>query len=479
MALASLHGAQRQPASPSTGDRPPRRGLILATLSACMVMVAIDTSAVNVALDDMQAELNMSIGELAWVINAYTLTWACLTPVGGRIGDLRGRRGGLLGGATVFVAASIASGMAPNAAMVIAARTVQGAGAAFMFPANLALVSATFPDRERPRAIATLITVVGGGQAAGPLIGGALVETLGWRALFFINLPIGAVAIFYGLRLVPRSRADSEDRSIDWIGAALITSGLVGLVVAIDQSDGWPIAATLAVAGAGVVLLAVFVIVEYRVNRPLIGPELLTNRNVQALNLAGIAMFFTFLPTLMYGALLVQNIFGYSAVEAGAALVPFVLPIALIARPAAALAERWDTAKVMSLGYVCIVVGLGAFALLLSEDMSIVAVLVPLSIAGLGFGTCIALISSTVVGSVSPDDAGTASGANFAIRLIGGTIGVAIVTNVFDGRGGGTDVEPTVFVDAVRPAFVLLAIVAAVGLAINVGFVRDDRRLAP
>lgn len=464
---AATAGSQRS-------KRDGRRKLVLATVCGAAVMVNLDLSAVNIALGDIQTDLGLSVGALAWVLNGYTVAFACLIAVAGRLGDMRGRRAALVAGAAVFVVASALCGLAQGEAWLIGARVVQGGGAALMFPAMLAIAAVVFPGAERALAVGTVIAVASVSQSIGPLVGGALTELVGWRSIFFVNVPIGIAVVIAAMRYVPESRDEAAPQRLDWVGAALLTVGLATIMVALDQAGGWGWAspATIGSLLVGLAALALFALTQFRVSGPLIGPELLRNGNFQATNVAGSLLYFIYFPMLMYAALLMQTVMGYGPLEAGLGLLPLVVLVAFLSRPVAKLSVRTGPTLPMTVGLVVAGVGALWLGLVVGVDATYVDVVGPLIVFGAGVGLAVALNASTAVGSVAPAQAGTASGVNFGIRLTGGAIGLAIITTMFEDVGSGAGTAAAAFVDAFGPAMFVLAAVAGIGAVFNQAFVR-------
>lgn len=447
---------------------------MLATVCGAAVMVNVDLSAVNIALDDIRTDLGLGVGALAWVINGYTLAFACLIAAAGRVGDMRGRRLALVVGAVIFVAASTMCGLAQGEAWLITARVVQGSGAALMFPAMLAIAAVVFPGSERALAVGTIIAVASVAQAIGPLVGGALTELIGWRAIFFINVPIGIVVVIAALRFVPESRDDAAPKSFDWVGAVLLTVGLASTTLALDQASdwGWASSATIGMLLVGVAALAAFTVTELRIADALIGPDLLRNVNFEMTNIAGSLLYFVYFPMLMYVALLMQTAMGYGPLEAGVGLLPLVALVAFLARPVAKLSARTGPTVLMTIGLSTAGIGALWLGVAVDVDSSYLEIVGPLVVFGAGVGFAVALNASTAVGSVPPAGAGTASGVNFGVRLTGGVFGLAIITTVFEDVGADSSTSAAAFVDAFGPAMFILAAVAGFGAVFNQAFVR-------
>jgi len=456
--------------------RPYRRpAYALASISGAMVLVNLDVSAVNVSLASLQADLGLSTSGLMWVMNGYTLAFAASLVAGGRFGDMKGRRFAFILGAAIFAIASALSGLAQASSWLVGARVLQGVGAALLFPSMLAIAAVIYPGRQRAAAVGTLVGVAGLSQAAGPLVGGFLVEFAGWRWIFFINVPIGLLSILCALKFVPETRAASCPVGFDIGGAIVVTLGLVALTVGISQANMWHwfSPATLATIASGIVLLAAFIIMEFRVRHPLIHPTLLTNTNFMAANASGACLVFVFFPLLMYVSLFMQRVMGYSPLMTGVGLLPVVAMLGLFANLIGKLSVRTGPTPLLTIGYLLTAFGMGLFAALIDANVTYVRIIVPLLAVGLGMGIVYTLNSATAVGAVEPDKAGAASGVNLMFRFVGGVLGVAITTTVFQHLSPSGVVTGKAFVEAVRPPMYLLAISALIGAFINQLFVKD------
>ena len=411
-----------------------RKNLLLLTVCLAQFMVILDISIVNVALPSIRRSLSFSSDGLPWVINAYTLTFAGFLLLGGRASDLFGRKRVFLAGTALFTLASLACALSGSREMLIAARAVQGVGGAVIAPASLAILTTSFAEgAERNRALGVWGAVGGIGGAAGALLGGLLTQGLGWEAVFLINVPVGAGVIAAGLAVVPESRAGLAHRHLDLPGALLVTGGFVALVYGIVRSDalGWGSTGVLAPIGAGVFLLATFLLVEGRFSRaPLMPLSILARRQLRAANLVVLSLYGAVFVMWYFISLYEQQVRGNDAVRTGLEFIPMTLGVALASllapRLARAIGPRWALTFGMLLAAVGLLILSG-----LAPGSSYLGTVLPgglLSAMGLGF----ALIPATIiaVGGVPSTEAGLASGLLNTSRLLGGALGLAALTTI-------------------------------------------------
>ena len=400
-AAAPMAGMASRPAD---GGRTPHRGLALALVLLAQVLVVIDVSIVTLALPAIQRGLGFSPVGLQWVLSGYALAFGGFLLLGGRLADLLGRRRILITGATVFTAASLACGLAGSAGVLVAARAVEGLGAAMMAPAALALILAMFPEGpERNKALGAFGAVSGAGGAIGVLAGGMLTTWLSWPWIFFVNLPVGVLIVVGARPLLPESRADLGHRRFDVAGAVTVTGGLSRLVYAVVRasSHGWASATTIGLLAGAAALLAAFVAIEARSAAPLLPLEFFRNRTVAAANLAGLLLGGLMFPMFVFLSLYMQEVLGYSAIKTGLAFLVIAVGIIVSSGLAQGLVTRVGAKVVLTAGL-------------------------------LGFAFVGDLIASAT--DVRPSDAGLASGLINTSQQIGGAIGLAVTTTVAAAR---------------------------------------------
>jgi EmrB/QacA subfamily drug resistance transporter len=441
-----------------------RKGLALALLAAAQFIVVLDASIVNVALPSIGRDLDFSQENLSWVVNAYTLVFGGFLLLGGRMADLLGRRRVFTAGLILFAVASLLGGLSASEGQLIAARALQGLGAAILSPAALSILTTTFAEgAERNRALGVWGAVAGSGGAVGVLLGGVLTEYLGWEWVLFVNVPIALVAAVLAPRLFGESRASDAGSRIDLAGAFTVTGALVAAVYALVEANhaGWTSAQTLGLGATAAALLAAFVAIERRVAQPLVPLDVFRNPAVRAANItmiaAGAAMFGLFFFLSLY----LQQVLGYSALEAGVSQLPLAGTLVVAAGAAGPLAEKLGIRPLLLMGLALFAAGMAWFSRLPVDGTFLADVLGPSLLVGLGLAlTFVALTIASVTG-VDDRRYGLAGGLINTAQQIGGAIGLAILTAVAD---QGTTHSAAHGVGAVDDGFQLALLVAA-GLA--------------
>ncbi len=462
-----------------------RKWLALALLSVVQFMVVLDIAIVNVALPSIQVDLGFSQENLQWVISAYALFFGGFLLLGGRSADLLGRRRIFLGGLVVFTLSSLFAGLAWSEASLITARAFQGLGAAIITPAALSILSTTFHEgRERNIALGVWGAVGGFGAAAGVLMGGILTDALSWEWIFFVNVPVGVLAIVLAPILLDESR-DSSVKTFDLPGAALVTAGLSSLVYAITQAgqEGWLAGRTIGFAVASLVLLAGFVGWELKHPEPLMRFGLLRTKTVAGANVAGFimgtAMFSMFLMLTLY----MQQVLGYSAMETGVAYLAVAGTAIIWSGVAAQLVTRIGVKPVLVAGMTFLTAGL-IFFTQVSVGGSYVTDLLPgFLLIGVGIGFSFVPITIAALAGVEPAEAGLASGLINTSQQIGGALGIAALSTIATSRtedavSAGTGV-PSALVDGFTNAFVAGAIIAGIGIVAALTLIRRDELEQP
>ncbi|SDD38437.1 MFS transporter [Actinokineospora iranica] len=414
------------------------RQLALVVLSVGTLMIILDSSVVNVALPTIQAELGFSQSELAWVINAYLIPFGGLLLLAGRLGDLFGRKRLFLGGLALFTAASAACGLAQTKEMLIGARFVQGIGGAMASAVVLGMIVTIFPGRrEQARAISIYAFVAASGASVGLLAGAALTEAVNWHWIFFVNLPIGVVAILFAARLLDENRDGDTGKSPDVLGGVLITAGLSLLTYTIVQAadHGWVSARTLLLAAGALVLVLGFVYRQARAKNPLVPLGIFRARNVGWANLIQTLMVAGFAGMFFLGALYLQNVLGYSVAEIGFAYLPLTVAIAVLSLKAAPkLIEKVDARTLLVPGLLLVAGGLAFFARVPVDGTYWVDVFPVMVLLGVGAGICFPALLTAAMSQATSEDAGVRSGLVSTTQQIGPALGLAVLAALSTAR---------------------------------------------
>jgi EmrB/QacA subfamily drug resistance transporter len=411
--------------------------LVAICAGACMLLV--DVTIVNVALPDMARQLNTTFSDLQWVIDLYALVLGALVLTVGAVADRFGRRRLYLIGLVLFALASLACGLAPNVGLLIAARGVQGVGAAAMFATTMALISNTYTGRERGMAFGIWGAVNGAASAVGPIIGGLLTANFGWRWIFLVNLPVSVVAVALTLRVVTESR-DPSPRRVDVPGMASFTIAAAALTYALIRG-AWGSTETLVLITVAAAGLAAFVVTERRSPAPMLDLKLLRNPTFTAMLLAGALLSAAAWAGMTYQSLWLQSVLGLSAIKAGLVVLPCAASAFIVSGQVGRFLHR--TSPRWMVGTGLLVIGIGALAQTVIRESSSWPVVIPgLVLVGVGAGLAMASLTSTAMSAVPPEQAGMAGGALSAFRQLGYAFGIAVLGEVFDsglshGAGGG------------------------------------------
>jgi EmrB/QacA subfamily drug resistance transporter len=463
---------------PARGAAP---GLALAIIVTCQLMLMLDATVMNVALPRIRADLGFSPAGLAWVLNAYTLVFGGLLLLGGRAGDLFGRRRLFLGGVALFTAASLLGALADSAGWLLAARILQGLGAAAAGPNTLALITSTFTEpRERVKALSVFSGVASAGFAIGLIVGGLLTQWFSWRAVLYINLPFGIAILAFARRYIREPQRNPA--RLDLPGALTATAGIAALVYGFLRAAeaGWSDSTALVALAAGAAALAVFVWTETRTAEPLMPLRLFADRN----RAAGYLNFF-FGPLAMMSAFFfltqfLQEIAGYSALTTGFAFLPLAVALFTMSR----LMPRWLPAfgpKPFAIaGTVLMVLGLAWLATLSSDATYVPDLLGPMIVLGLGGGLAFAPLNVVIMSTVRPEDAGAAGGVLQTMQQVGATVGLAVLVTVAGSASrttaaaGGSPSD--VLVDGMTAAFTMSAAFAVLTVLVALSFRRLPSR---
>ncbi|MEU9572781.1 MFS transporter [Streptomyces massasporeus] len=436
----------------------------LVITSVAGFMAALDNLVVTTALPSIREDLGGGLHDLEWTVSAYTLTFAVLLMFGAALGDRFGRRRLFIAGLAVFTGASAAAAMAPGIDSLIAARAIQGAGAAVMMPLTLTLLTAAVPVAKRGMAYGIWGAVNGLAVASGPLVGGTLTEHISWQWIFWLNVPLG-------LALLPLARlrlAESHGTGapLDVPGTLLASGGLFGIVYGLVRGpvDGWTGSLVLTGLFAGSALLAGFILYSTCAKNPMLPMRLFRSRAFAGINAASLLMFLGMFGSIFLLSQYMQGVLGYSPTEAGLRMLPWTGMPMLVAPIAGILADRIGGRPVVATGLFLQALGLGYLAVVATTDASYGSQLPALIVSGIGMALYFAPASHLVMSSVRPSEQGIASGANNALREVGGALGIAVMASIFAAQGGYETGQT--FVDGMRPALVTgSAVVALAGIA--------------
>jgi EmrB/QacA subfamily drug resistance transporter len=439
--------------------------LALLAMGVSVVVIANDFSAINVALPTMEKDFHTNVNTIQWVINAYALTFGVMIVTGGRLADMFGRRRAFFLGTAIFASMSALGGAAQTEAWLIASRVVMGVGGALMWPAILGMTYELLPEDRAGLAGGIVIGAAGLGNAMGPLIGGVLTDALSWRWIFFLNVPISIFAVLVTYYLVRVKEPEAGEQRIDYPGIAAISIGLVSLLVALDQVDdwGWGDPKTIGLFALATVLIAAFVPIERRAGmRALIPRDVMRNESFRASCLAILFMSATFFAALLYLPQFMQKHLGYSPLEAGVGMLPFLATFAAVSFVAGPLYNRLGAKLLAAVGAACITIAPFVFSQV-SESSGYGSLVAGMIVLGIGIGAFYPTATTAGVTSVDESETSLAGGIVYMFQIAGGSIGLGLTTTVFSAQD--------TFVDGISAAFRLDAGLSLVGFLIALFFV--------
>jgi EmrB/QacA subfamily drug resistance transporter len=459
--------------------------LVLVLICVAQFMVVLDATVVNVALPTIQHDLAVSDTSLQWIVNAYTLMFGGFLLLGGRAGDLAGRKKVFLLGLVLFTSASLLCALAQGETWLILTRGLQGLGAALVSPAALSIVTATFKEgAERTKALGVWAAIAVGGAAVGLLLGGVLVDVLSWPWIFFVNVPVGIAAFLLSLRFVPESRDEHAHKSFDLAGAVTVTGGLIALVYGIVRSAtlGWGSGEVLGILALAALLLVAFVLIEQRSAEPLVRLSIFSVRTVRGANVGMLVVAMGLFAMFFFNTLFLQRVLGFSALEAGLAFLPFTAGIILGSVASQQLIPRLGAREVPVIGLVIAVVGLLLFLRLSPESTYLADILPGIMLTSVGMGLTFVPVTLIATSGVPVDDAGLASGLFNTSQQIGGALGLALLSTFAANKTsdvlGSLGHKPTsaeagqALVDGFRVAWIGCAIFLAAGAALLFALLR-------
>ena len=449
--------------------------VILVLICFAQFMVVLDATVVNVALPSIQNNLGLSEANLQWIVNAYTLVFGGFLLLGGRAGDLLGRKRLFLGGLVVFTLASLLDGLAVSSGMLIGSRALQGLGAAFISPAALAIISTTFKEgADRAKALGVWAAIAIGGSAVGLVLGGALTQTLSWPWIFFINVPVGVAVFLFSLRLVPESKDEAAHRSFDIAGAVSVTGGLMALVYAIvtAQRDGWGSAQAIGTFVVAAALLVGFVFIELRATAPLVRLSIFRTRSLTTANVVMFLVASGLFAMFFFNSLYIQRVLGFGPLKAGLAFLPFTAGIILSAGFASNFAPRFGVRPIAIGGMIVTSIGMLLLTRLPVHGSYAADVLPSLVVTSLGLGCVFLPLTLVATTGLENEDQGLASGLFNTSQQVGGALGLAILSTFAASATSGDHgvSKSAALVDGFHVAFaggaifILVALVALLAL---------------
>jgi EmrB/QacA subfamily drug resistance transporter len=444
-----------------------------AITSIALFMTTLDNLVVTTALPVIHKDLGASLSGLEWTVNAYTLTFAVLLITGAALGDRFGRRRMFVAGLAIFTAGSAAAALAPSIDVLIAARAVQGLGGAIVLPLTLTILSAAVPAERRGLVLGAWGGISGLAVALGPLVGGAVVEGISWQWIFWLNVPIGLVLIPLAYLRLRESRGPND--ALDLPGVGLASVGLFGIVWGLVRGNqvGWGSAEIVTSLVLGLAVLGLFVVWELRAEQPMLPLRFFRNRTFSAANAASFLMFFGMFGSIFLLAQFFQTVQGYSPLQAGLRVLPWTAMPIFVAPLAGALSDRIGGRPLMATGLALQAVGLGWIAFVSTPTVAYSQLVTPFILSGVGMALYFAPVANVVLSAVKPEEEGQASGANNAIRELGGVFGVAVLASVFAHYGGYGSGQT--FVDGLTPAIYVGAALVAAGAVASLGIERKRR----
>ena len=449
----------------TTADR--RKWIVLALLAMAQFVVVLDASIVNVALPSIGRGLHFSQDSLSWVVNAYVLTFGGFLLLGGRAADLLGRRRIFMIGLVVFAVASLAGGLAQSPGWLIAARAVQGFGAALLSPAALSIVTTTFTEgAERNRALGVWGAVAGSGGAAGVLLGGILTSGLGWQWVLFVNTPIGIAAALLAPRLISESRVDADRKRFDIAGAITVTAGLSILVYALvdAQKAGWGSFQTIGLLSLAVALLGAFTVIEQRSEAPLVPFRIFRSGALRRANIGAIALFGTYVSFQFLITQYLQTLAGWSALSTALAFLPAGMVVVVMSVRMSGLIGRFGPTPLVAAAFLSLVAGYAVF-LRAGIRPDYPSVMLPaVALLGLAFGLGFSSLSLAATAGIPNKEQGLAASLFQTSFQVGGAVVLAVITAVIDAGGANAVTTPAATLSAYRPALYLITGIAGLGL---------------
>jgi EmrB/QacA subfamily drug resistance transporter len=457
-----------------------RKWWTLAAVSFGLFMIMLDNTVVNVALPSIQRSLDLKISELEWIVTGYALTFGALMLTGGKLADLLGRRLIFVVGLAVFTLSSLACGLAGSAEVLIAARVVQGVGAALINPSTLSIITVTFPPRQRGTAIGIWAGVSALGLAIGPLVGGLITERINWNWVFYINVPVGVLGVLAAFAFIDESRDTSLEQRPDVPGLVTSALGLFALSYALIESNtyGWTSSRILTAFGVAAAALAVFVLLELHQRLPMLELGLFRNRGFAGANIVMLLVGLAMIGVFFYVSLYMQQVLGYSPVQAGASFLPWTLLIILLAPQAGRLSDRLGPRPLVATAMIVLAGSLFLFSRMgVHEDFW--SLLPAMLLGGVGMSAAIAPTTAAAMSSVRADKAGAGSAVLNSMRQVGGSLGIAVMGSIVasgvSSSPASGDPRPVAFLNGLHHALDVGAVIVIAGAIVALATLRDAR----
>jgi EmrB/QacA subfamily drug resistance transporter len=450
--------------------------VVLVLICFAQFMVILDATIVNVALPSIQSDLNLSEGSLQWIVNAYTLVFGGFLLLGGRMGDLLGRKRLFLAGLVIFTGASLFDGLANSEGVLIAARSLQGLGAALISPAALSIIAITFKEgSERAKALGVWAAIAIGGSAVGLVLGGVLTQYFSWPWIFFVNVPVGIVTFVLSSRLIPESRDEQVERNYDIAGAITVTGGLMALVYAIvdAQQAGWGSVKTLGFFALAAAMLVAFVMIELRAKAPLVRLSIFRIRSLLTANIAMFLAMSGMFAMFFFNTLYIQRVLGFGPLKAGIAFLPFSAGIMVSAGLASQFAPRLGVRPVAAAGFILSTAGLILLTQLPVHGSYLTNVLPSILLSSLGMGAVFMPLTLVATTGLEDADQGLASGLFNTSQQIGGALGLAILSTLATSKTPSVGSPTANLVTGFHWAFGAGAVAMVVALGVMVTLLRS------
>jgi EmrB/QacA subfamily drug resistance transporter len=450
--------------------------VVLVLICFAQFMVILDATIVNVALPSIQSDLNLSEGNLQWIVNAYTLVFGGFLLLGGRMGDLLGRKRLFLAGLVIFTGASLFDGLANSEGVLIAARSLQGLGAALISPAALSIIAITFKEgSERAKALGVWAAIAIGGSAVGLVLGGVLTQYFSWPWIFFVNVPVGIVTFVLSSRLIPESRDEQVERNYDIAGAITVTGGLMALVYAIvdAQQAGWGSVKTLGFFALAAAMLVAFVMIELRAKAPLVRLSIFRIRSLLTANIAMFLAMSGMFAMFFFNTLYIQRVLGFGPLKAGIAFLPFSAGIMVSAGLASQFAPRLGVRPVAAAGFILSTAGLILLTQLPVHGSYLTNVLPSILLSSLGMGAVFMPLTLVATTGLEDADQGLASGLFNTSQQIGGALGLAILSTLATSKTPSVGSPTANLVTGFHWAFGAGAVAMVVALGVMVTLLRS------